>query len=157
MRNKLFRTFLAAILCFLLVGCGKKEGSPFTMTCTSAKNTDGGMESQTVVTYHFNEEQLATDYTSATTQKFKDKDTYETYKAAQKETVNNNSEATISYALETDDKNLTLVFKMDLKDLDKNAVTEEDRNIIRAKRILKSNEERKSKCTLDGIKKRKLK
>ena len=73
------------------------------MTCTTQKENENGIESQIVIKYNFNEEQLATEYTSTTTQIFKDKSVYELYKSSQEDTISRAKGDTVSYDLKSYD------------------------------------------------------
>ena len=144
-------SLFAITLCLLLVGCTEvEEKSPFTMKCTTLKTKEDGIESQTVVSYTFNKDQLATMYTSITTRVFEDKEVYETYKESQEETASNEFE-TISYTLKTDDDKLTLELTKTVKGLNKNAKTDDDKESIKASNILNKNRLSKATCELKGI------
>ena len=154
MKKNIFGCLSILLLCFLLVGCFNNDGS-FTITCKAPKSKNGNITSETSLTYKFNKEQLATEYTVTTTQVFKDKKTYETYKKAQEETVKENKKTdTMKIDLKSYDKEKKLVFTYTLTDLDEKASNKES---IKASTILKRNEDSKSKCTINGISKNKLK
>ena len=158
MKRKLLYALVALILAVGLTGCGKEKGDgTFTITCTTEKDNSTGIETQTVVTYHFNKEQYATDYSSATTQKFNDKEVYEEYKKAQEETVKDTTEENISYDLKSDDDAMTLVFTMNYKNIYASATTDEEKDSIKASKILKTNEELKATCKVEGIDKNNIK
>lgn len=156
MKKRLFFGLFIIMLSLLFTGCGKKDVS-FTMTCTAKKYKNDSMESQTVVKYTFNKEQVATNYTTTTTQTFKDKKIYDEYKKAQEQTIKENKSKDMKAELKKNDKELKLVFIMTLKNLNKSVKTESDKSILKAKRILKNNEKTKSSCKLNGISKNKLK
>ena len=52
---------------------------------------------------------------------------------------------------------MTLEFTMTLKNIDKSATTKEEKNKLKASTLLKSNEEKKATCELNGITKDELK
>lgn len=155
MKKKVFVGLFALVLCFLLSGCGSTK--EFTISCTPEKNMYDGMENQTVITYSFNKDQFATEYTAVTTQTFYDESTYQTYKTAQEATVNNNGETTVEYDLKTDDDNLSIVFTMTLKNLIDNAKTDEDKAALKASVILNNNENSNIPCILNDISRDELK
>lgn len=165
MKKRLFYIFLVLIIVISFTGCNKKEmgeksdniQSAFTITCAGSKEKFSGMETQNTTTYYFNENQYATDYSVVTTQIFTDKNLYKEYKAAQEESTKS-SEENITYNLESDDKKLTLVFTMTIKNINvDDTQTEEEKESLKASSILKSNEELKTTCNVDGIDKNKIK
>ena len=155
MKRKKQYTLIALISILSLTGCGNKANG-ITLTCTGEKDNSSGIEVQNITTYHFNEEQYATDYSVVTTQKFKDKKVYKEYKSAQKNTIKTNSQEDITYDLKSDDKKLSLVFTMSFKNIDKKA-TDDEKKTIKAKSILNTYKERNISCTLKGITEKKLK
>ena len=157
MEKKIFALLSILTFCVLLTGCEEKKSGPFTMTCTTKKEKTGSVEIQTIVTYKFNEEQLSTEYTSSTTQKFDDKAMYDMYKQSQENAVDENNNENIELKLKSDDDKMQLVYDMTLKNIAKNATTESDKQTIKASKILKTNEERKATCELKGITKEQLK
>ena len=168
MKRKLLYSLVALTLVVGLTGCGKTEKkkeqksndlkAAFTIECTDEKDDSFGFETQNVITYYFNKEQYVTDYCVTTTQKFDDEEIYEEYKAAQEETVKNTSSDIVTYDLKYDDKTKTLVFTVAIKNIDVNeAETEEEKAGLKASAILKSNEELKYTCTIEGIDKSELK
>ena len=164
MKKKIIYVLALLILVGGTTGCfNKKEekkvtsSKEFTMTCTTEKDNSTGIEVQTVVTYNFNSDQYATGYTTVTTQKFNSADVYNEYKKEQEETTKDTSEENITYGLKADDKNMTLEFTMTLKNIDKSATTKEEKDKLKASTLLKSNEEKKATCELNGITKDELK
>lgn len=160
MKRKIFYAFIALIFMISLTGCGKKatEGETFTIICTTEKDITVGFEHQNVTTYNFNKDQYVTDYSVETTQKFDKKDVYNEYKSAQEVTVKDTSDENITYDLKSDDKNMTLIFTMKVKNIDINkAESEEEKNNLKASSILKSNEEHNVSCVVKGIDKDKIK
>ena len=161
MKKHLLSIILVLSMVFILTGCNNKEekelfsNSEFTIICTTEKDESFGFENQDVITYAFDKYQYAVGYSVVTTQKFNNKDTYNEYKKAQIESSKDKSNKNISYDLKADDKKLTLVFTMTIKNF--NAKTEEEKNELKASTILKSNEEKNVKCTLKGIKRSELK
>lgn len=155
MKRKKQYTLIALISILSLTGCGNKANR-ITLTCTGEKDNSSGIEVQNITTYHFNEEQYATDYSVVTTQKFKDKKVYKEYKSAQENTIKTNSQEDITYDLKSDDKKLSLVFTMSFKNIDKKA-TDDEKKTIKAKSILNTYKERNISCTLKGITEKKLK
>ena len=154
--KKIFYTIIVFILIVGVTGCGKDEGK-ITITCTSKEDKLGSMETQNVTTYHFDDNQYATDYSIVTTQKFEDKSTYDEYKKAQEETLESSTED-VTYDLKADDKKMTLVFTMTIKKIDiNNAETEEEKDSLKASSILDRNESVGSTCKVKGISKSKLK
>ena len=156
MKKKLFTCLFALLFCFLLIGCTKKEDGPFKMECTGKKDKNEAMESQTVIVYTFNKEQIATEFTTTTTQTFEDKETYETYKKTQEESSKQQAEG-VTFSLKTNDDKKELVFIMTMKGIDKDAKTNEDKEKLKASYILNENEESNTTCVLKGIKKEELK
>ena len=127
------------------------------MKCATESETNGGIEMQTSITYNFNKDQYAIGYKSDTTQKFTDKEVYDQYKSAQEETAKDTSDENVSYNLKTDDDNLTLVFSMILKDLDKVSATDEEKAAMKASKIYETNKNIGTSCTFDGIAESELK
>lgn len=154
MKKKIFTVLSVLLVCGLLSGCG--DGS-FTMTCTSEKNESTGYEMQNVVTYNFDKDQVAKEYTVSTTQKFKDKSVYKNYKSAQEKTIKNTTDKNVTYSLKHDDNKLTLVFTMSIKNIDKSVTSESEKATLKAKTILKSNKENDVSCKLNGISEDELK
>lgn len=144
------------ILCIITTGCSKKAG-PFIMTCTTQKENENGIESQIVTKYNFNEEQIATEYTSTTTQIFKDKSVYELYKSSQEDTISSAKGDTVSYDLKSYDDEMKLIFTMKLSNLNSNSSSDKNKDIIKASKILKTNEKAKATCTFDGINRNQIK
>ena len=144
------------ILCIIATGCSKKTG-PFIMTCTTQKENENGIESQIVIKYNFNEEQIATEYTSTTTQIFKDKSVYELYKSSQEDTISSAKGDTVSYDLKSYDDEMKLIFTMKLSNLNSNSSSDKNKDIIKASKILKTNEKAKATCTFDGINRNQIK
>lgn len=157
MNKKVFIGIIVLVLCILVTGCFKEKEKPFTMICTTEKEKSGGSEFQTSVTYQFNKKQIVTEYSSVTTEKFNDKDTYETYKKSQIEMVSGEQTEFLSYSLEQYDDELKLVFIMELTNIDKNSKTKEEKEAIKAKTILEKNENNNAKCTLEGISRKQIK
>jgi len=164
MKKILLLVLTLLALVFGITGCGKIEknnkntNEKITMTCTGEKENSNGIELQNIVTYYFNNEQYTTGYSVTTTQKFEDKSLYKEYKSAQEESVSDTSNKDIVYDLKSDDKKLTLVFTMTLKNLNvDDAKTEEEKNNFKASEILNSNESSGYTCIVDGIKKSELK
>ena len=75
MKKIIFLVLILIVSFTVIVGCKGKnvEKKPFTMICTTKKDKSKNIETQIVVTYNFNKEQLATSYISKTTQKFQNK------------------------------------------------------------------------------------
>lgn len=163
MNKKVLYTFIALTLIVFLTACGKetkKTADPnaaFNIECIAAKENGTGIDTDTVVTYSFDDNQYATGYVVTTTQKFNDKSVYQEYKKAQKETVEGNSEGDISYELKSDDKKMTLEFTMIIKMNAKNATTDEEKKSLKASTILKNNKKQKATCKVSGIKESEIK
>ena len=156
--------FILTILLLVtgVTGCGKEENiitptPSFTMVCTTKIDKSSGFESQTVINYEFNSEQYASNYSTSTTQIFDNEDVYKQYKEKHEKTLQDNNDENVMYDLRNDDKNMTLIFTMTVKNPIKNAKTKEDKNKLKASTILKKNEENKATCELNGIKKSQLK
>lgn len=154
MKKNIFGLFFSLIICFCFTGC--VDGT-FVIKCTSKLDDSTGVEVQNIVTYKFNKEQYATDYTAVTKQKFNDRETYEIYRDAQEQTVNDYSSDDISYSLKKDDKKMTLEFTLDFKNFDKEAKSDSDLEEIKASKILKKNEDNDLKCEVKGISRSKIK
>ena len=156
MNRKIFYTIIAFILMGCVTGCGKDEGK-ITITCTSKEDKLGSLKTQNVTTYHFDDNQYATDYSIVTTQKFDDKSTYDEYKKAQEETLESSTDD-VTYDLKTDDKKMILIFTMTIKNIDiSDAETEEEKDSVKASSILDRNESTGLTCKVKGISKSKLK
>ena len=163
--EKVKRKLLFSLALFILImgvaGCGKTEevkDEKITITCSSEKDDSTGFEIQNVSTYHFNKEQYVTDYSVVATQKFQDKDLYNEYKTAQEETVKDTSNENVSYDLKSDDDTMTLVFTMNVKDINvDDAESEEEKDNYKAKNMLSSVEENGYTCTVEGIDRSELK
>ena len=163
MKKSLLYVLALLIIVIGVTACGKTEeknkntSGKITITCTSEKEKNVGLETQNVVTYHFNEEQYVTDYSVTTTQKFDKESVYKEYKAAQEESVNS-SDGDISYDLKSDDKAKTLVFTMTINEINvDDAETEEEKNNLKASSIIKTSESSGNTCTIEGIDKSDLK
>ncbi len=164
MKRKIVFVLMSILLVGGVTGCGKSNDNNkvsdgrITITCTSKKDKMNGMETQNVTVYHFDDSRNATDYSVTTTQKFSDKSVYKEYKTAQEENLNDNSDKDITYDLKSDDKKLSLVFTMTVKNIDVNdAETEEEKDSINASSILKTNEGYGNTCKVEGIDKGKIK
>ena len=143
-------------LSIFLTGCNNKQSS-FTMECTTKKENSGEIETQNVIIYNFNKDQIATSYSAITTQKFTSKETYKIYKDAQEQTTKNSQNENVTYKLKSNDKKKTLIFTMTLKNIDKNISSDEEKETLKVSTILKNNEKGKVDCKLKGINKNKLK
>lgn len=163
MKKKMLCTFVALTLVVFLTACGKgvkKSSDPnaaFTFECIAAKEKGTGIDTNSVITYSFDDNQYSTGYTVVTTQKFNDKSVYQEFKKAQEETIKENSSEDISYELKSDDKKMTLEFTMTIKMDVKDAITEEEKNALKASTILKNNKELKATCKVKGIKESEIK
>ena len=159
MKKIIFLVLILIVSFTVIVGCKGKnvEKKPFTMICTTKKDKSKNIETQIVVTYNFNEEQLATSYISKTTQNFKNKKTYEAYKKEKEEIFNKNDSNTISYILEPNDEKKILKFTMEVRELNINAKSEKDINTIKASTILKRNEKNGATCEINGIRRKQIK
>lgn len=157
MKNKKHLIIIVSLLIMLLVGCSKTNNNTPTMTCTTKKTKKDGIERQTVVVYKINKEQLIYEYISSTTQKFDSKKMYNEYKKSQQKSVKESSTKDAILSLKINDKKKELVFTLTLKNLTKNIKTEEEKNAIKASKVLKSNEESQATCKFNGIKKEDLK
>lgn len=153
MRKKLFGLF-AFILCLSLTGCGN---GGFTITCTTEKENLSGVESQSVITYTFDKDQYATKFNLNTSQKFDDKETYEYYKTAQEEALQNNDDKDVTYSLKSNDKKLTLDYTISYKINKEDAPSEEDLEDIKAINVLKKSEADNQTCKIKGISRDKIK
>ena len=163
MKKKIYSLILL-MLVVMVVGCGKVEEKSknsinlekgkFSIVCSAGETDEGTMKIKTVTTYNFNEDQYAINYSVVTTQKFKDKSVYKTYKEAQEETVKGTSE-TVVYDLESDDKAKTLVFTMAITKIDLNNVeNDEEKERLKASSVLKNTEgntDAKYTCKVYGI------
>ena len=161
--KKVLFGLLSFVLIISLTGCGKEtkndknEEKTFTIICTSPKDDDIGFDNEISTTYSFNKEQIATSYSSTAVQKFNDKETYDIYKEAQEQNVNDTSDENVKYDLKSNDEKLELIFTMTIFNLDKTATTEEEKATLKASNILKSSEDKDNKCVLNGITKEELK
>lgn len=156
MKRKKNYTLIVLAFAFIVTGCGNSD-STFTISCTSEKDNSAGFETQNVVTYQFNKEQYVIGYSVETTQNFDNKETYKEYKKAQEESIKENSSDNVSYDLKSNDKKMELIYTMKIKNIDVNkAETKEEKNALKAKSVLKSNEDMKATCKIKGIKKSKL-
>ena len=161
MKRKIFYTFIVLMLIIGISGCAKNDNKNssdvITIACKDEKDKSTGIEIQNETTYHFNKEQYATDYSVTTTQKFDDKAVYNEYKTAQEGTVKSSSDNVI-YDLKADDKKMTLIFTMTIKNINVNdAETEEEKERYKASNVLKSVEDGGYTCEVKGIDKDKLK
>lgn len=163
MKKNLLAILLAGVLCLTLTACGNEEkkeqvdnSKPFTMTCVAEKEEFDGIDTDSVITYSFNKDQYVEKYETVITEVFKDKKVYKEYKKEQQETVKDTSNPDVTYDLQFDDSKKTLVFKMTITNIDKN-LTDENKENAKASTLLKSNEELKATCTLDGITKEEIK
>lgn len=163
MKKNLLGILLAGVLCLSLTACGNEEkkeqvdnSKPFKMTCVAEKEDFDGIEIDSVVTYSFNKDQYVDVYETVITEVFKDKKVYKEYKKEQQETVKDTSNPDITYDLKFDDDKKTLVFKMTINNV-LNNVTDGEKDNAKASNLLKSNEDLKATCTLDGITREELK
>lgn len=169
MKNKILLCALCGVVAVSLTGCGNAEEKigksinlekgAFSIVCTNSDDSNG-MKIKNETTYYFNDEQYTINYKVVTTQKFKDKSTYETYKKEQEDTVKSSSDSLI-YSLKSNDKTKTLIFTMAVTDIDyNNAESEEEKDTLKASSILKKNEESAestSTCEVKGIERSELK
>ena len=160
MKNNYLAIILLIMFAVILTGCSceKKKEEPITITCT-APNSDNdlNMEVNSVVTYTFNNDQVAIEYKNVTTQKFTDDDTFGIYKAAQEDAAKDTSEENITYTLEANDSTKTIIFTTIIKNYDSFATTEEEKENLKASAILSEKEELEFKCELKGIERSELK
>ena len=159
MKRIIYIMMIVACTIFL-TGCGrenKQTSDKITLTCTIKNIKIDGLDNQTKIIYEFNKDQISTGYTSITTQKFSDKETYELYKEEQEKTTKDNSNDNIKYELTSDDNNLTIELKMTITGLDKVAESEIDKDNLKLSKILESNKAIGSTCELNGIKESEIK
>lgn len=154
--KKVFISLFIISLSLVITGCGKSSDGTFTMTCVTPKDNSAGFETQNTITYTFNENQLATMYTVTTSEKFDDLEVYNIYKKAQEETTVDGESENVKYSLESDDEKMSLLFSMTITGLD-SVTSEEEKEALKASKILSRNEELGSTCTLKGINKKDLK
>ena len=154
MKKKLLIGLFILVLCACLTGCG--DGS-FTMVCNPEGSNEDGIKSSSVITYYFNKDQLATGYTAITDYEFEEKDVYDTHIKSTQETVDSNKEENVEFKLDKNDSKKSFKFTMTIKNLDKEAKTDEEKENLKASNVWKTNKETKSNCTLKGISEDKLK
>ena len=168
MKRRLFDYIVVLSTILLFSGCTSSKSTEkksivldkgsFSITC-STELKDTAMNQQIKVTYNFNDHQYAINYDVVTTQKFNKKSVYDTYKEAQIETTKSATDE-ILYDLETDDKNLTLIFTMAIPNINLDDYSsEEEKNTLKASQILKRIEnttDAKYKCKIKGINRDKL-
>ena len=161
MKKKVLYGFIALLIVTVVTGCGKEkeeEKKELTIVCTSEKDTSSGFEMQNELTYSFDDNQYATSYSVATTQKFDDKSLYDMYKTAQEETAKDTSSENFVYDLKSNDEDMTLVFTVTIKNYNvDNAESEEDKDALKASSILQTNEEQGYTCKVNGLDRSELK
>lgn len=158
MKKKILFSLSLLMIIGLVTGCGKAkeklkssinlEKGKFSIVCSTDESDEGTMKIKNETTYNFNEDQYAINYAVVTTQKFKDKSVYKTYKESQEETVKGSNDDVV-YDLQSDDKSKTLVFTMAITNtLINKAESDEEKEKLKASSILKNSE---GTCKTVGI------
>ena len=169
MKRKVLYLFVLLSLVFV-TGCGNsdkknmkntiklKEGK-VSIVCSADNFKFDGINQKIESTYNFNNDLYLINYKVVTTQKFKDKSVYETYRDAQKDTVKDSTDDFL-YDLDYNDKKKTLVFTMAVINISYDNVDDNEKDKYSAKEILKnieSAQDAKYTCKVNGIDRSELK
>lgn len=173
MKKKILYIFISLMVLTCLTGCGEvienkneKKVSSISLTkgnvsisCSADDFKYDGIDQMIKTTYNFNEELYAINYEVVTTQKFKKKSLYKTYKNAQEEMIKSTAFDNVSYDLKSDDKTKTLIFTMIVTSINTDIVSIEEKKNFKASEVLKSIESANDAtytCEVQGIDRSKL-
>ena len=167
MKRNILKGIIGVFAILTLTGCGERkvdltssiklEEGAFSIVCSGEDGDGTGVKTENTSTYNFNDDQYLINYSVATKQTFTDKETYNTYKTAQEETVKGSTD-TILYELLSDDKSKTLLFTMAITDIDLSEITtEEEKDYYKASTVLERADTDIATCKVNGIDKNNLK
>ena len=171
MKRNILYGFMLLFILICLTGCGsvkfkekqkdsiKLDSGKVSIVCIADNFGYSGIDQKIETTYNFDENLYAINYKVVTTQKFKSKSVYKTYKDAQEDTVKTNSSSDILYSLDVDSKNKTLIFTVAVPSIDINSASDAEKERLKASTILKSIEsanDAKYNCKVNGISRSKL-
>ena len=162
MKRKLLGLLLVGAV-FFTVGCGKKEEKKVEDTtpkiiCTAEEDSDG-MKSTTVTTITIRDDKkYVKDYVSEIKMVVDDETMYNLYKDAMKEEMESEKDEDMEYTINSDDANktITIVMKATLTDERLNNASDEEKEEMEAKTLIKETDKAGVKCEFKNITKEEL-
>jgi hypothetical protein len=157
MKRKLLGLLLVGAV-FFTVGCGKKEEKKVEDTtpkivCTGESSEDG-MKSTTTTTITIRDDKkYVKDYVSEIKMVVDDETMYNLYKDAMKEEMESEKDEDMEYTINSDDANktITIVMKATLTDERLNNASDEEKEEMEAKTLIKETDKAGVKCEFKNI------
>ena len=159
MKKVIYGVFIGTAL-ISLTGCGKKENKKekksFTITCNGTTTDDMGTQVSNAV-YKFDKNQYITSYSIKTITTYNTEEAYKIYKESSEQTAATPENDRIKYTVSSDDASKKVTFSYEVTINEEDYEKADDKDYYKAKNVLERAESNKTKCSVSGIDKSKIK